>query len=134
MEWYDSYAIGIEAIDKQHQELVLMVSRLQASLTTAKINQETGNAIKFLVDYTKKHFTDEEKLMQKIDFAELENHRKQHRKLIREITDILLGLKKGKSVDVYELIDFLTDWLLNHIKYEDKKIGKAFAEFKGRSA
>ena len=27
----------------------------------------------------------------------------------------------------YELIDFLSEWLVNHIRQEDKKIGKAIA-------
>ena len=43
---------------------------------------------------------------------------------LKEVKDILINLKKGKAVNPYELIDFLTDWLINHIRNEDRKIGK----------
>lgn len=125
MEWYDDYNIDVELIDKQHQELVKVVSRLQQSLSSGAINTEIASTLKFLVQYTQQHFHDEEQLMRSIAFSELENHQRLHGKLIAEIKDILIGLKKGKSVDHYDLIDFLTNWLINHIRYEDKKIGRA---------
>jgi hemerythrin len=46
---------------------------------------------------------------------------------------ILMNIKKGKAIDPLALIDFLTDWLINHIRYEDKKIGKALAVRAGKS-
>lgn len=125
MEWHEIYSIGVESIDSQHKQLVHMVSRLQATLAGGDINQEVANALRFLVDYTKRHFADEEKLMAEIDYEELEHHRELHKKLINDVVHILLQIKKGKAIDPYAFIDFLTDWLINHIRYEDKKIGKA---------
>jgi hemerythrin-like metal-binding protein len=77
-----------------------------------------------LVDYTKRHFADEEKFMMSINYSELAHHKELHRKLINDIVLILIDIKKGKVVDPFAFIDFLTDWLINHIRYEDKKIGK----------
>ena len=128
MDWYESYSIGIAEIDKQHKELVNTVSKMQKSLKAGSVDKEVGNTLKFLVDYTKRHFADEERLMRDINFPDYENHKIKHGKLVEQITDILLGLKKGKPVNGYELIDFLTDWLINHIRHEDKKIGKAMQE------
>lgn len=127
MEWHEIYSIGVEPIDSQHKQLVHMVSRLQTTLAGGDINQEVANALRFLVDYTKRHFADEEKVMQEIDFEELDHHKELHKKLINDVVHILLDIKKGKTVDPYAFIDFLTDWLINHIRYEDKKIGKALA-------
>ena len=127
MEWYDSYNIGIEQIDRQHKELVHRISRLQATLTCGDINQEVGNTLRFLVDYTKRHFADEEKLMESINYAELPHHQELHKRLINETVLILMDIKKGKAVDPLAFIDFLTNWLLKHIRYEDKKIAKSLA-------
>lgn len=124
MEWYDSYSIGVEKIDGQHKKLVQHISDLQKALLTESTSKEIGTVIKFLVEYTKTHFADEEELMRQFDFPEYDKHKKLHGKLIQEVTDILMRLKKGKMVQAYELIDFLTEWLLTHIKYEDQKVGK----------
>ncbi len=128
MEWYESYSIGVPQIDDQHKELVDMISKLQASLPQGVSAKEIAEALKFIVNYTQYHFKSEEDLMSKIGFAEIEYHKKLHVKLVGQVIDILVNLKKGKIIDTYELIDFLTSWLINHIRNEDKKIGKAMEE------
>lgn len=125
MIWYNNYNIGVEQVDQQHQQLAKTISKLQKSLKQGRFTPETGETLKFLVRYTKEHFQDEEALMAKINYTEIEQHKKLHKKLVDQVVDILLDLKKGKQLDAYELIDFLTDWLINHIVKEDKRIGKA---------
>ncbi|PLX50422.1 MAG: hemerythrin [Desulfobulbaceae bacterium] len=128
MEWYEEYNIGVDLIDHQHRELFKRVSRLQEALSSGAVNSEIAEMLKFLVAYTNQHFQDEEKVMASIAFAELANHRKMHENLTTDVRNILIDLKKGKKIHPYELIDFLSDWLLNHIRYEDKKIGRALDE------
>ncbi len=130
VDWYDDYNIGVALIDEQHKELTKVVTRLQEALSSGAVNAEIASVLRFLVQYTQQHFSDEEKLMATIAFPELANHKKLHGKLIGDIKNILLDLKKGKAIHPYELIDFLTDWLINHIRQEDKKIGRAMAQFK----
>ncbi len=125
MIWYDNYNIGVEQVDKQHRQLAKTIKKLQKSLTQGRFTPETGETLKFLVDYTKHHFAEEEALMEDIGYEEIDHHRKLHKKLVNQVVEILLNLKKGKQIDAYELIDFLTEWLTNHIVHEDKKIGKA---------
>ena len=127
MEWYENYNIGVEEIDRQHRELVAMVDRLQKSLHDGTTNQELGKALHFLVAYTREHFKSEEDLMQRVGYPDCEAHKKIHQKLISEVTDVLIGLKKGKSVNHLELIDFLIDWVIHHVVHDDKKIGNFIA-------
>lgn len=128
MEWHDSYCIGIESIDRQHKELVYMVSRLQATLVHGDINQEVANALRFLVEYTKHHFADEEEVMRSLNYEELPHHQELHKKLINEVVQVLTDIKRGKSIDPLELVDFLVSWLIHHVSYEDKKIGRSMAD------
>lgn len=134
MEWYDSYKIGVDRIDFQHKGLVHMISRVQLALSNGGTSQEVGNALKFLVGYTQHHFSEEENIMRSIGYADIENHKSLHRKFVDDIIRILVSLKKGKTIDTYVFVDFLTDWVLNHIRHEDKKIGKALAERQGQAA
>ena len=126
MEWYDNYCIGIKSIDEQHEQLFSMVTTLQQSLTSKELTKEIVNTLIFLVKYTKEHFADEEEFMKSLDFPEYDLHKEKHSKLLQEVTEILTSVKKGKAIDPYKLVDFLIDWLMNHIKHEDKKIGQFF--------
>ena len=127
MEWYENYNIGVEEIDRQHRQLVAMVDRVQKSLQDQTTNQELGKALRFLVDYTREHFRSEEELMRRVGYPEYEAHKKIHAKLIQEVTDVLLGLKRGKQLNPLELIDFLVDWVIHHVVHDDKKIGNFIA-------
>ncbi|MDA3832266.1 MAG: bacteriohemerythrin, partial [Spirochaetales bacterium] len=115
MIWYDNYNIGDEQIDSQHQQLAKTIRTLQKSLVNGRFSPEAGETLKFLVDYTKHHFSEEEALMEKINYDGLEAHRVLHKKLVAQVVEILLDLKKGHRLDAYEIIDFHTDWLTHHI-------------------
>ena len=121
MNWYANYNIGVEKIDEQHQKLAKTIRKLQHSLANGRFTPETGATLKFLVEYTKVHFADEEALMVDINYEELDSHQALHKKLVSQVVDILLDLKKGKVIDAYELLDFLTNWLTKHIVHEDQK-------------
>lgn len=124
MEWKAGYDIGVDLIDKQHRQLVEMISRLEASLATDAENREMGDALKFLVDYTHQHFSDEEEFMLNAGFPMYEKHKGLHKDLIHEVKEVLLKLKRGEAIRPRELISFLTDWLMNHILDEDRKIAE----------
>ena len=76
------------------------------------------------VDYVKFHFAEEEKLMNKINYPEIEEHRVLHGKLTSHVVAILLRLKSEQEVSIYELRSFLKDWWNEHIGEEDRKIGR----------
>ncbi len=124
MDWYDNYNIGSTVIDNQHRAMVAIISRLQKALLEGHEELELGNTLRFLVDYTRHHFHDEEELMKNIGFPELERQREMHRRLVSDVNRILLNLKHGKTIDPIEMTDYLVDWLMHHILHEDKKISK----------
>lgn len=128
MEWKDTYNIGVKEIDDQHRQLADMITRLEKALSTELVNKEIGNTLKFLVDYTKKHFAAEEEVMVGSGFPGLSQHKELHKNLINDVMGVLLGLKKGRAIEPEKLITFLTNWLINHILEEDKQIGEHIAK------
>jgi len=127
MEWKAGYDIGVDFIDKQHRQLVEIISRLEASLATDAENREMGSALKFLVDYTNQHFSEEEDFMLNASFPRYEKQKALHKDFIQQVIEVLLKLKRGESIRSREFIKFLTDWLVNHILDEDKKIAEFVA-------
>ncbi len=63
IEWRDSLAIGVEAIDNQHKELLLRFDRLLNACQTGKGIEELKKLQVFLGEYVHTHFNDEEELI-----------------------------------------------------------------------
>lgn len=126
MEWKKEFETGVKSIDHEHHKLVTMITKLQNSLKDGFVTQMTGQIIKEIVEYTKEHFASEELVMEKIHYPELDEHKKMHRNLIDHVVEMLKGLKVGEQVTSLDLIDFLKNWLRDHILKEDKKIGEYY--------
>ena len=78
-EWKDSFNIGVDLIDKEHQRLFKIINklfRLQAEEKDSQWMCQEG--IKFFKGHAMKHFTDEEEYMASIGYEGLEQHRLIH--------------------------------------------------------
>ncbi|HFQ82233.1 MAG TPA: bacteriohemerythrin [Desulfobacterales bacterium] len=126
MEWQDNYNVGITSIDKQHQKLFHMINKLEKSMNSDTVCHTMGEILKDLVDYVKFHFEDEEKIMSRIGYPELEQQKTKHKELIDRVVNILQDLKHGENVESVDLYVFLKNWFVGHILEEDKKIGDYF--------
>ena len=124
MKWQKDYNIGIDVVDEQHEKLCGMLTNLETSINSDDVYRAMGDILKELVEYTKYHFEEEEKLMQRIFYSDFERHKKLHKDLVDAIVTILVGLKNGKEISAFELKTFLQKWLMDHILVEDKMIGE----------
>ncbi len=60
--WTQDLETGNEIVDKQHKALIEAFNSLLDASMKGYERQELGQTINFLVEYTKKHFSDEEDL------------------------------------------------------------------------
>ncbi|MBD3233469.1 MAG: bacteriohemerythrin [candidate division Zixibacteria bacterium] len=123
IEWKSEYDTGIESIDKQHRRLVNMINALDRSRKDNNSDRTIRNVMIAIANYTKLHFADEENLMRKLEFDELEYHQGLHNKLREQVVNILTRIGTDQHYNINNLIQFLSNWLLNHISKEDQKIG-----------
>lgn len=125
-EFTDEYLVGIELIDSEHRELFNIVG--QASDLVKSFNEASGyDKILDILDrlkiYTKEHFSDEEKYMERIGYEGLEAQRRAHDAFIQKLENINLDeLDQNPQESLQQLLEFLLGWLINHILYTDKKI------------
>ncbi len=131
IQWQKIYSVNIPEIDEQHKKLVSMINQLEDSLAAGKgiINKEIGIVLAQLVDYTQSHFKDEERLQEEMKFSKRVKHKQQHEELVQQIKAILINLKNGKPINAYEMMNFLRDWLVNHILEEDHKMIAEYKQF-----
>jgi methyl-accepting chemotaxis protein len=130
IRWDASIQMGIRVVDTQHRRLVDLINKLNRAMKLRKGRQAMTAVLTELVDYTKQHFGDEEKLMRQYDYEEIGDHEGQHKHFVAKMTDLHQQVGRGNSMVTMDLMDFLKDWLVNHIKGTDKKY-QAFFKSKG---
>ena len=124
IKWEDAYNVGIEKIDLQHQKILEMINGLEDFFDTGKMSETTSGCIKELIDFIRTHFTFEERLMHETGYPVLDQHRILHKKIITQISGMLIRINKGKRVDSSEVMPLLKEWLLKHIDHDDRQYSK----------
>jgi hemerythrin len=61
--------------------------------------------------------------MEKYNFLEKEGHKEKHQRLIDEVLEIKRRYRDGEIEMDNEFVNFLKDWVINHILTEDRKCG-----------
>lgn len=119
--WNEALSVNIKEINDQHKKLINMINDLNSAMGSGKGKEIMGNVLTGLVDYTKNHFATEEGLMQKYLYPGYLTHKAEHDKLTQQVLDIVTKFKEGKSIVTVEVMNFLKNWLSNHIQAVDKK-------------
>jgi len=123
--WTKELAIGNSLIDAQHKQLVNSVNELMDACLRRKGRASLSATLDFLIDYTLKHFSDEENIQLQYRFPEYASHKRLHESFKVSVVELAQQLKaEGATVAlVAKLNSNLGGWLVNHLKVEDKKIG-----------
>ena len=118
-EWNPQYSVGIASIDAQHQVLFAIGRELYSAMGSGQGKAAVGPVLERLVRYTKTHFEHEEQLLSKNAYPDLQNHKKKHNGFTDRIVQFQEDYAAGRIGVTIELLEFLRDWLVNHIQQED---------------
>jgi len=121
LEWDASFATGIDRFDSEHKILFKMVNDLHDAMQQKRSKEAIGEILKGLAEYTVNHFTGEERAFAKTSYPAEAEHKKHHEKLVGQVVELLGKFQSGETVLSQDIITFLQDWLINHIKGVDKK-------------
>ncbi|MBN2695752.1 hemerythrin family protein [bacterium] len=120
--WDFQYETGIKVIDSQHKRLVLLVNELHEAIVVGKTQSILESVFQTLMDYTAKHFSDEERLMLIYDYPEFKEHKDHHESLIREMEGLFFQFRMGElPVASLKVKKFLLNWVLEHIMDDDMR-------------
>jgi hemerythrin len=130
IEWDDSLSVGVDLIDEQHKMLIRKLRDLSDSFKIGHEQDRILRTLDFMIDYTDFHFTTEERHMAEHDYPGLKEQKKQHEEFKETLYNILEDFKEeGPTTSLAESINtFLLNWLIDHIKGSDQKLGQFFTE------
>jgi len=118
--WSKAYEIGHDLIDQQHQTLVNMINELNRIVAGQGSRADTAIILSKLVNYTVFHFGAEEEIFKNSDYPDTDAHIEKHEDLVQKITEFQEAFENNEADVSDELLEFLTDWLTNHIQGTDR--------------
>ncbi|MDF3001790.1 MAG: hemerythrin family protein [Bacillota bacterium] len=125
LSWTEDLSVGVGIIDEQHRTWFDKADQLFEAGKKGQAKEFVGQMLEFLDEYTKKHFSDEEKYMLSINYPEYDRQKTLHTAFIGELAKLKKEFNEsgGNILVVLNANQMVVDWLVKHISNEDKKIG-----------
>jgi hemerythrin len=123
IKWTDAYSVSVKPMDDQHKRLFDLINEYYEGIAQNKNKEAMAKILQGMLDYTKYHFSDEEKLMLSNKYPGYEEQKKQHDQFIATVEDYKQRIASGKLLLSVEVTNFLKDWLVKHIQGKDKQYG-----------
>ncbi|MCK9201400.1 MAG: bacteriohemerythrin [Gallionella sp.] len=120
--WDDSLSVGIDIIDEHHRYLFDLINDLHDVVSGKRGAREVARLVKSLDAYAKVHFRAEEQMMTHYGFTGLARQKEQHHAFEAKIHEFYEELHANPLVAQFDVLAYLRDWLVHHIRVEDAKL------------
>lgn len=127
MTWSDRMSVGVERIDKQHRQLIDLLNALHSEMLAGRGLQAVLEVLDNLVEYTKTHFAAEESMFRNHGYPQAQAHKQQHDELTDKAIALHREVSSGRATLTLPTMNFLKDWLSNHILRTDMAYKPFFA-------
>lgn len=123
IERSDYELVNVREIDDEHKKIVEQINELYGYVGSSK--KETIKFLfKQLLGTINCHFMTEEKFMTENNFLQYYTHKMEHSSYFRKLKNFNDDLCDEKIKLNMVLMKSLKSWFINHLKYNDLKLGK----------
>ena len=110
--------MGVDEIDRQHAQLIKCLDDLLAYVDGSYSFAATLTALSALLDYTRKHFADEEALLAQWGYPWLTEHTAEHAAITADVEQAWQAMEAGQDLDE-RIVSTLRTLIIDHINRED---------------
>ena len=110
-------------IDEDHRRLVDLFNILSRSVEEGDATEYIDAVLEELISCTIWHFRHEERLMLMYKYDGIEAHKDEHNDLIDSVRELQQKFHKENKLLTNEGIEYLEDWLTQHILGQDMRLG-----------
>jgi hemerythrin len=128
--WSMDLATGNTEIDTQHKQIFRLTSNLAEASKAGQDPKFLKETLDFLVDYTVKHFTDEEALSSRYNYPGYREHKKLHDDFRTTVAQLSAEYDtRGNSKELWDrATTTVVHWVIQHIKQQDFKLAEFIRE------
>lgn len=129
--WGEKYRLGINEIDRQHQTFLLLLNKAydfythtHSSLSPEALQQRARQDLASIRDFARTHFATEEAFMISHGYPHLEEHQREHAKLLEAASLLEEKMSAPDTFISTEWIDVLLQWYDYHVQHVDRELGE----------
>ena len=121
LNWNQELSVGIKEIDEQHKKIFLYITELSNAINNNDTEEHIYEILEGLISYGIYHFDTEEKYFEEFDYPDKAIHLKEHNDFRTKIKELSLAFAENKDSISTDVLEFLEEWLIQHITKIDKK-------------
>jgi hemerythrin len=115
-QWTEALSTGVPLLDEHHKAIFQWLAELESAAVEER-RLFGAYAVTRLTHYVREHFTAEEALMKSAGYPGLADHLAEHAAFRAKLKELQL---KSVGQDIsQEAVEFLSDWLRDHIAHVD---------------
>jgi len=126
--WSNILSVEIDEIDEDHRKLVNIFNILNHSVREGESPDYLAAVLEELLNCTVWHFSHEERLMLKYGYADFEEHKAEHKELVKSARELQQEILQTDKPVTDEHIQFLERWLTEHILTADMRLGSYLSQ------
>lgn len=130
-QWNKDLETGIEEIDSQHMEFLIMANRFLIRYRAEKKSEAALEELKFLQEYLLYHFQMEETYQFESQYPEYGDHQAEHKQLGFKVLEVAIALRDSGNMEAIDnFAVFVNDWVIHHMMVSDLRFTKYYNEWK----
>jgi len=115
IEWRDSYSVGIEELDSQHQKLLELINKIGETADTGPSKASCFALLNAMIRYAQEHFTTEERYLEKNAYPKYLEQKGANEKFVQETFTMAQELDEEGLLTLGGITFYLEDWYQDHI-------------------
>jgi len=126
--WGEELKTGWTFLDDDHHRFVELLNDLHRASRDGGGSEAAPAVLADLIALMTAHFDKEETAMRQSRYRLLSDHRMQHDLMRAKMDELALCIAAGSVVTAGALIDFMLDWLSQHIRRHDRDLARHIAK------
>jgi hemerythrin-like metal-binding protein len=122
-KWSNAHSVYLPEIDAEHRALYRLGDELHKALLAGAAPAQIQPILANLLESAEQHFRHEERLMRAIHYNGFAWHKHQHDAVRKKTKALARRFEGGDSAAAGELLQFLSDWLRDHLGVADRMMG-----------
>ena len=121
IEWDDKFSVDVSLIDEEHKKLIDIINNVIVAKQHNNNPEEILGILNEMIRYAQEHFKTEEAYMIKFNYPEYQYHKEEHIDFSFKMIAYNNRVIDGDYHIANEILEYLKQWLVNHIQKTDKK-------------
>ena len=127
-EFNDNLKVQNKLIDQEHAVLIEYINLLQKAVENESSVKIIGQVLEGLTEYTNTHFFVEEEMMKAFEYPDVSKHKQAHEGFCKKLATLIENYEQGDTHISDSVMDFLKEWLTEHILKIDKQLSDFLAD------